>query len=151
MSPGGCGLSATIYYLSSPGLTAVYGPARARSLTRSQAEAVKESWPLASILGLAAHSSTLLMTPGYPVSMGGCGLSATIYYLSSLGLAAMHGPARAHPMTHSQAQVEEVKDSESRPLASTPLAIATLLATLGSATHIATLLLTPGYPVSTGG
>ena len=54
-------------------------------------------------------------------------------------------------MTHSQAQAEEVKDSESRPLASIPLAIATLLAILGSTAHIATLLLTPGYLVSTGG
>ena len=65
VSTGGCGLPATIYYLSSPGLTAVYasGPARARSLIHSQAEAAKESWPLASILGLAAHNPTLLMIP----------------------------------------------------------------------------------------
>jgi hypothetical protein len=122
---------------------------------------VKESWPLASIpltiatrlaiLGLAAHNSTLLMTPGHPMSAGGCGLSATIYYLSSPGLTAGHGPARARSLTRSRRRSQAVAVKENRPLASIPLTIATLLAILGSAAHSATLLMIPGYPVSTGG
>jgi hypothetical protein len=63
---------------------------------------------------------------------------------------AMHGLARACSLTHSQAQAE-VKDSKTRPVALIPLAIATLLAILGSAAHRTTLLMTPVYPVSTGG
>jgi hypothetical protein len=118
-----------------------------------EAEVVKGSRPLVSIPlaiatllaipSLAAHSPTLLMTPRY-LSTGGCGLSATIYYLSSRGLKAVHGLARARSLTHSQAK--EVK--ESRLLASVPLVIATLLAVLGSAGP--TLSMNPGYTVSTG-
>jgi hypothetical protein len=123
-----------------------------------EAEVVKGSRPLVSIplaivillaiLSLAAHSPTLLMTPRY-LSTGGCGLSATIYYLSSRGLKAVHGLARARSLTHSQA--EEVK--ESRPLASIPLEIATLLTILDSAAHVSSpaLLMTPGYPVRAWG
>jgi len=46
-------------------------------------------------------------------------------------------------------EAQEVK--ESRPLALIPLAIATLLAILGSAAHGPTLLITPGYLVRAGG
>src|SRR6266849_5460440 len=116
--------SATIY-LSSPGLAAVHGPTRARSVTNSQAQAdVKKNRPLASIPLVIA---TLLMTPGYPVGIGSCRCtcavpptvpSAATIYLPGPGLAAVHGPTRARSVTNSQAQAE-VK--ESRPLASIPL------------------------------
>jgi hypothetical protein len=74
-----------------------------------EAEKAEESRPsgpatLLAILGSAAHSPTLLMTPGYPVGAGGCQWtcavppcvppSALVYPLSP-GLAAVHGPARA--------------------------------------------------------
>jgi hypothetical protein len=90
--------------------------------------------PNLSSPGLAAHS----LTPGELVRTGCCPCTCVVppSHMSALtppnlpspGLAAVHGPAPALPLTRSQ--TEEV--NESRPLASIPLAIATLLAVLGS-------------------
>jgi hypothetical protein len=63
-----------------------------------------------------------------------------------------HGPLMAPADWGGAKEAEEAEEAEvkeSRPLASIPLAIETLLAILGSAG--ATLLMTPGYPMSTGG
>src|SRR6266849_10869170 len=90
--------SATIY-LSSPGLAAVHGPTRARSVTNSQAQAdVKKNRPLASIPLVIA---TLLMTPGYPVGIGSCRCTCAVPPTaeSSPGLAAVHGPTRPRSVT----------------------------------------------------
>ena len=71
---------------------------------------MKESRPLAiaillAVLCSAAHSPTLLMTPGYPVRAGGCpvvsltALFATIH--PSMGFAAVHGLGLALASPHS--------------------------------------------------
>jgi hypothetical protein len=79
-----------------------------------EAEEAEESRPsgpgvtLLAILGSVVHSPTLLMTPGRPVGVGGCRCACAVplcvspsalIYLSSPGLAVVHGPAQARSVT----------------------------------------------------
>jgi hypothetical protein len=76
-----------------------------------EAEESRPSGPgatLLAILGSVVHTPTLLMTPSRPVGVGGCRCTCAVplcvspsalIYLSSPGLAVVHGPAQARSVT----------------------------------------------------